>query len=159
MAEIRTNTYEAMFLLGQAQAADLGGAVAHIREVLGKAGATIVAMRKWDERRLAFEIQKQKRGVYILVYFTCNARNLAQIERSFNLSERVLRHLIIRADHLTPEEIQAADSQKELEVEARLRAERAVGRPEDGTAPAGPPMGAASGAGAATAPHTSDLPA
>jgi len=26
-------------------------------------------MRKWDERRLAYEIKKQKRGLYILCYF------------------------------------------------------------------------------------------
>ncbi len=125
MAEIRTNNYEAMFLLSQAVAADLAGAVAHIREILDKAGAQIIAMKKWDERRLAYEIDKQKRGVYILVYFSCNARNIAQIERSSNLSERIMRHLILRADHMTLEEMQAADAQKELETEARLRSERA----------------------------------
>jgi len=126
MAETRINNYEAMFLLSQAVAADLAGAVAHIREILDKAGAQIIAMKKWDERRLAYEIDKQKRGVYILVYFSCNARNIAQIERSCNLSERIMRHLILRADHLTLEEMQAADAQKELEAEARLRSERAA---------------------------------
>jgi small subunit ribosomal protein S6 len=125
MAETRINNYEAMFLFSQATAADLGGAIAHIREILDKAGAQIIAMKKWDERRLAYEIDKQKRGVYILVYFSCNARNLAQIERSCNLSEKIMRHLITRADHLTLDEMKAADGQKELETEARLRAERA----------------------------------
>jgi small subunit ribosomal protein S6 len=126
MAEIRINNYEAMFLLNQAVAADLGGAVTHIREILDKADAQIIAMKKWDERRLAYEIDKQKRGVYILVYFSCNARNVTQIERSCNLSERIMRHLIIRAEHMTTEEMQAADAQKELETEARLRSERAA---------------------------------
>lgn len=125
MAETRIYNYEAMFLFSQATAADLGGVIAHIREILDKAGAQIIAMKKWDERRLAYEIDKQKRGVYILVYFSCNARNLAQIERSCNLSEKILRQLIIRADHLTLDEMKAADAQKELEAEARLRAERA----------------------------------
>lgn len=125
MAETRIYNYEAMFLFSQATAADFGGAIAHLREILDKAGAEIIAMKKWDERRLAYEIDKQKRGVYILVYFSCNARNIAQIERSCNLSEKVLRHLITRADHMTLDEMKAADGQKELETEARLRAERA----------------------------------
>jgi small subunit ribosomal protein S6 len=129
MAENRTYTYEAMFLLSQAVAADLGGAVAHIRESLERHGAQIIAMKKWDERRLAYEIDKQKRGVYILAYFSAPARSMGQIERAFNLSEKVLRHLIIRADHLTLEEMKASDAQKELEIEARLRAERGA-RPE-----------------------------
>ena len=124
MADVRTANYEAMFLLSQAQAADLGGAVAHIRENLERNGAQIIAMKKGDERRLAYEIQKQKRGVYILVYFSVNTRNLGAIERSFNLSERVMRHLFIRVENMTVEEMQAAAAQKELEVEARLRAER-----------------------------------
>lgn len=126
MAEKRTYNYEGMFLLSQAVAADLNGAVAHIRENLERYGAQILAMKKWDERRLAYEIDKQKRGMYILCYFNAPAENMGQIERGFNLSEKVMRHLVIRADHLTVDEMKAADAQKELEIEARLRAERAV---------------------------------
>ncbi|MBX3358028.1 MAG: 30S ribosomal protein S6 [Phycisphaeraceae bacterium] len=132
MAEMRTYNYEGLFLLSQGVAADLSGAVAHIREVLDRAEAKIIAMRKWDERRLAYEIDKQKRGVYILAYFSCPAKNMGQLERAFNLSEKVMRNLIIRCDHMTLEEMQAADGQKEIEVEARLRAERPA-RPEGDT--------------------------
>jgi small subunit ribosomal protein S6 len=115
-----------MFLISQAVAVDLQGAVDHIREILSRAGATIFAMKKWDERRFAYEIKKQKRGVYLLVYFSAPAASLAQIERSCNLSEKLLRTLVTRCDHLTPEEMRLADAQKELEVEARLRAQRAA---------------------------------
>lgn len=118
----RTNTYEAMFLIGQAAAADFGGAVDHVKQILAKAGAEIIAMKKWDERRLAYEIDKQKRGIYILTYFSCDTANLAQIERSCNLSEIVMRQLITKAEHLTVEEMKAADGQKELEIEAKMRA-------------------------------------
>jgi small subunit ribosomal protein S6 len=122
MAETRVNNYEAMFLLSQAQAAEFGGAVNYIRTTLEKGGATIIAMRKWDERRLAFEIDKQKRGIYILCYFSANAQAVGPIERSFNLGEQVMRQLIIRADHLSLDEMKAADGSKELEAEAKLRA-------------------------------------
>ena len=118
----RTNSYEALFLISQGVAADLGGAVAHIRQNLEKHGSTIIAMRKWDERRLAFEIDKQKRGLYILAYFEAPAKAMGQIERSFNLSEQVMRLLIIKVEHLTVDEMKAADGQRELELEARMRA-------------------------------------
>lgn len=114
--------YEAMFLVGQAVAADLGGAVAHINEILSRGHAEIVALKKWDERRLAYEIKGQKRGTYILVYFKAASKDLAHIERDCNLSEKLLRTLILRADHLTVEEMQATDGRKELEVEIRMRA-------------------------------------
>ncbi len=73
MANIRTYNYEAMFIISQAVAVDLQGAVDHIKEILSKAGASLIAMKKWDERRFAFEIKKQKRGVYLLVYCPENA--------------------------------------------------------------------------------------
>jgi small subunit ribosomal protein S6 len=139
MPTTRVYNYEGMFVLNQTVAADFGGAIEHIREVLTRAGATILGMKKWDERRFAYEIQKQKRGVYILVFFSCPAPNLAVIERSCNLSEKILRTLIVRADHLSVDEMRAADAQKELEVEARLRAERpasAADEPLPGAAPA-----------------------
>lgn len=119
-----TRLYEAMFLLNQAVAADLGGAVQHINEILARGEAEVVAMRKWDERRLAFEIDKQKRGCYILAYFTAPTHGVAHIERDCNLSEKVMRVLIIRAEHMTVEEAAAADDRRGLETEARLRAER-----------------------------------
>lgn len=122
----RTHNYEAMFLLSQAVAADLGGAVEHLKSIISKAGATLIAMRKWDERRLAYEIEKQKRGTYILAYFSSDSLKIAQIERDCNLSEQILRTLILRVDHLTPEEMQAADGQRELETEAALRKARAA---------------------------------
>lgn len=120
----RKNNYEAMFLITQAQAADLTGVVDHIRDILKRAHAELISMKKWDERRLAYEIDKQKRGYYILAYFSCDPVNIPHMERDCNLSERILRTLILRADHLTLEEMQAAEGQKELETEAQLRKNR-----------------------------------
>jgi small subunit ribosomal protein S6 len=122
----RTYTYEAMFMLSQATASQLNDAIAHINEILARGNAQLIAMRKWDERRLAYEIDGQKRAVYILAYFKAPGPDIAHIERDCNLSERVMRVMILRADHLTEEEILALDARKELETEARLRADRAV---------------------------------
>lgn len=121
----RTAHYEAMFLVSQSVAADLGGIVEHLKSILSRTGATLIAMKKWDERRLAFEIEKQKRGTYILAYFSSDPVKVGHIERDCNLSEQILRTLILRADHLTVEEMQAADGQRELETEAALRRSRA----------------------------------
>ena len=122
MPEKRTFNYEAMFLLGQAQAADFAAAVAHVRQLIEKHGATIYALCKWDERRLAYEIKKQKRGLFLLAFFNAPAERMVEIERACNLSEGIIRVLITRADHLTVDEMKAADDMKGLEAEAKLRA-------------------------------------
>jgi small subunit ribosomal protein S6 len=122
----RVYAYEVMFLIGQAQAADLAGVIEHINEIFHRSGAEVIAMRKWDERRLAYEIKKQKRGLYILAYVKIPARNMPLFERDCNLSERLLRVMSLRADHLTEDEMRAADAREDLAVEARMRATRAI---------------------------------
>lgn len=124
--------YEAMFLIGQSTAADLAGVITHIDELLARAGAKLVSMAKWDERRLAFEIDKQKRGLYILAYFEAPAQKMAQFDRDCQLSERIMRVLITRADHMTLEEMQSADGREALLSEAKMRAERAGEAEEQG---------------------------
>lgn len=132
----RKNHYEGMFLVSQAVAADLGGVVDHIKEVLNRASATLIAMKKWDDRRLAYEIQKHKRGVYILTYFECDPVNIVGIERDCSLSERILRAMVTRADHLTVEEMQAADGQADLDTEIKMRGEESAAESEAATADA-----------------------
>lgn len=129
MSEKREYVYESMFLLSQATAADLRGAIDHINEILHRGHAQVLAMRKWDERRLAYEVQGQKRGVYILCYFKAPGADIAHIERDCNLSDKVMRVMILRCDHMTPDQIQAADDRQGLETEAKMRAERPAVQP------------------------------
>jgi small subunit ribosomal protein S6 len=122
MSETRTNTYEALFLFPQSAGADLQAALHHIEEIMTRNKADVIALRKWDERRLAYDIKGNKRGVYFLAYFKADARNLAGIDRDCRLSERLLRSLVTRADHVPAEEIAAHEGRQQLADEINLRA-------------------------------------
>lgn len=123
MSETRTNMYEGLFLFPVAATADLKGTVEHLKEILAKADARVLSLRKWDERKLAYEIKGNKRGVYFLVYFEASRDRLDGITRDCNLSERILRAMMIRADHLTSEQAEAADGQAELADEIKARSQ------------------------------------
>lgn len=113
--------YEGLFLFPQSINVDLKSGVELIRDTITKAGGEIIALKKWGDRQLCFPIKKQKRGVYILCYFAVPTDKLSAIDRVFNLSEALLRHMIVRAEHLSVEEMQAADGQLDLTIEANLR--------------------------------------
>lgn len=115
--------YEALFLFPQSANVDLKGTVEGLKEVFSKNGAEIISLKKWGDRQLAYPIAKQKRGAYILCYFSSPTDRLAAIDRAFNLSETLLRHMIVRADHLTIDEMKATDGQLDLTIEANLRAQ------------------------------------
>jgi small subunit ribosomal protein S6 len=99
--------YEALFLVDSGEAAaDWQGINDHVKKILERSEAEIVKICKWDERPLAYPILGRKRGTYILVYFNAQSGKLASIERDAQLSERILRILILRGDHITPEDIE-----------------------------------------------------
>ena len=126
MTEDHINAYEGLFLFPQTQAGNLQAAVDHLTDILGRANAEMIALRKWEERRLAYEIKGNKRGVYFLVYFRAPGTALVGIERACNLSELLLRSMITRADHLTQEQMEAADGTAELADEIKPPAAEAV---------------------------------
>ena len=113
--------YEGLFLFPQAAVGDMQSAVDHLKDILGRAEAKIISLRKWDERRLAYEIKGNKRGLFFLVYFEVQGSAIARIERDCNLSEHVLRSMVLRAEHVTREQMEAADGQAQLADEINLR--------------------------------------
>lgn len=97
--------YEAMFLLDSGYAsAHWDQAVKSIQEMLDRHGCEIIRMVKWDDRKLAYEIQHHKRGTYVLVYFTGPGLSVGRIERDVQLSETILRVLILKQEKMSVEE-------------------------------------------------------
>lgn len=92
-------TYEGMFLVEPMQASTNWSAViGHIRQVLTKHKAKVINVSKWAERQLAYEIKKQKRGTYILIYFEAPSESIARIKAECQLSEIIMRVLILVLD-------------------------------------------------------------
>lgn len=118
----RIYTYEGMFLFPQSAVSDLQAAADHVTEILGKAEAEVISFKKWDERRLAYEVKGNKRGLYFLVYFKAKGAKIAGIERDCSLSEKMLRAMMTRADHLPEDVMKAAEGRQQLADEIKLRA-------------------------------------
>ena len=131
--EVRTGVYEAMFLASQTAAASFGDLIDHINSLFERADATVISMKKWDERRLAYEIDKQKRGVYILAYFKCPTDKVPHLERDVVISDKLLRVLITSADHLTEEEIASFNDMDGLATETKLKAQAGEAKESEGS--------------------------
>ena len=114
----KKNLYEGMFLVDSAEAGtDWDGVVGTIRKMLEKAKAEIVSIRKWDDRRLAYDIRGVSRGTYIICYFRVDGQKVQDIEKSVQLSERIMRVLILNAEHMTAEEIEKDTPAARAEME------------------------------------------
>ena len=107
----KTNQYEAMFLFGQAATQDLEGTLNQVRQIVERHGGKVLVLKRWDERKLAYEIKKQKRGTYVLCYFAAQGDAVGAIERDVNLSDNILRVMVTKADHLNKQEMEAVEPQ------------------------------------------------
>ena len=107
----RSSQYEGMFLLGQSAAADLEAGLKLVRGMIERHGGKILVIKRWDERKLLYEVEGQKRGTYIITYFNAPNSSIVPIERDVRLSEEVLRVLVTKADHLNQKEMDAVEPQ------------------------------------------------
>jgi small subunit ribosomal protein S6 len=91
--------YEGMFLVDPTlHAADSEAVENTVKSLLEKHGAKIQKFERWDERKLAFEIQGHKRGVYLLTYFEMPGPNVDAMRRETRIIETILRQMVIRLD-------------------------------------------------------------
>ncbi len=87
--------YEAMFIVDSNKAREDYSKMEEIcLSTITRHGGEIVKAVKWDDRRLAYEIEKVKRGTYILVHFNGEGEALAKIDRQVQLNDQILRCLI-----------------------------------------------------------------
>lgn len=124
--------YEGMFILNDARCTDdYDGTVNAVHEILTKQGAEIADSRKWDERKLAYPIRHQRRGVYVLIHFNAPPDAISQIERQLRLASDVVLRSIIVVDEdgvslgAEKEAEQAARETRKAEIDARRAKEEA----------------------------------
>jgi len=123
--------YEGMFVVPSGKAKeDFSKVTEHLREIIEKAGGRMINCVRWEDRKLAYEIAKQRRAVYVLSHFEAPAESISRIEQRCRLSETVLRALIVRDE----DGIEVPRREEDSRRDSR-RSRRWSGR-KDGGAPA-----------------------
>jgi ribosomal protein S6 len=90
-----------MFIISDTIAgSEWDAAVKHVEDLLKNRGAEILKSEKWEERKFAYKLKGHKRGTYLLVYFNTSPDSISLIKRDFELSDMVLRTLIVKIDKI-----------------------------------------------------------
>ena len=91
--------YETMVLFDASKiTVDNDGIRAGVATLIEKMGGKIEIQRPWDDRRIAYPIQKQKKGAYHIYYYTMESRQLPELEREHKLNENILRFMTNRIE-------------------------------------------------------------
>ena len=117
--------YEGMFIISDTVAgADWEVTVKHVEGLLKNRGAEILKSEKWEDRKFAYKLKGHKRGAYLLVYFNAPTDSISPMKRDFELSDNVLRTLIVRVDKV-------GESKPEEEAEKPVEETQASGDSAD----------------------------
>ncbi len=96
-------TYETMYILRP----DLGDeqtdkAIQKYQNILREHGVEEIDTQHRGKRRLAYEIKKQRDGIYIQMNYKDGGHAVAALERAMRLSEEVIRYLTIKQEVKKP---------------------------------------------------------
>ena len=91
--------YEGMFILDSTKySRDPDAVTGQLNDLVTEHGGTVLVSQLWDERKLAYPINGQRKGSYWLIYFSIDGPNLVAFERQCELNDNVLRRLILKID-------------------------------------------------------------
>lgn len=68
---------------------------------LGELGGEVLEVQRWGKRRLAYEINKKRDGIYTLVLYSGPGPLVKELERRMKLNESVMRVLTVL--HVPPD--------------------------------------------------------
>lgn len=97
--EERRRIYETVFVLHpELTEEDVEASISTVETVIKDKDAEIIRVERGGKRRLAYPVQKQRYGYYNLIHFRALPGTLAELERTYRLSERVIRYLTVHFD-------------------------------------------------------------
>lgn len=60
-----------------------------------KDNGALIKVDNWGRKFLAYEIQGETEGVYVLFVFNCEFKNVTKLDRMMQRKDEVLRHIIV----------------------------------------------------------------
>ena len=93
------NSYECMFIADVSNGEDATkAAVEKFVGIIAENAETVIETAQWGKRRLAYPINDKPEGYYVVTTFKSAPEFPSELERLFNIDERIMRSLVLRLD-------------------------------------------------------------
>lgn len=90
-----TGTYETMIVISTSLGEDGIKATADKFKGMIESAGTMTEVTEWGKRRMAYPINDEMEGFYIIFSFTCPPDFPAELDRVLKITDGILRSLII----------------------------------------------------------------
>ena len=133
---VPSKEYETIYILRPDVDADTADKVqARVAEVVSRDQGKLVKVEAWGRRKLAYPVQKHKKGVYVYVKYIGRGGVVAELERNLKIQDAVLKFQTVQTKHLVdvaeisvdPEDVKFARLELPAETDEVESRERALG--------------------------------
>ena len=96
--------YESIFIARQELTdADIEKTVLQFKDLLEKNNSKLVDTESWGLRNLAYKIEKNKKGHYVVLKIDGNGNAIHELERNMRIDENIIRYLSIKTKEINIE--------------------------------------------------------
>ena len=93
------NKYElAVVVSAKIEDEDRAATIEKVKEYITRFGGTVTEVDEWGKRKLAYEINYEGEGYYVLYNFESKPDFPMELERVINITDGVLRSIIVKKD-------------------------------------------------------------
>jgi small subunit ribosomal protein S6 len=89
--------YETLFVVHPERGTRIKEFVEKFKKVIEGQNGTLAQVDEWGMRDLAYPIDKQSKGQYVLLTYNASGRAVEELERNLKLTDGILRYLTVRA--------------------------------------------------------------
>ena len=93
-----TNNYETIIIINSNLDEAATKATVEKFTTLISENGTVESTEEWGKKKLAYPIKKQNEGYYVLVNFTSNQEFIDELERVYNITDEVIKHIVVKKD-------------------------------------------------------------
>ncbi len=112
--------YEAIFIAQpNLEHDELSRLIDETKDMFEKRGGEILYKEVMGKKRLAYPVQKQRFGTYVLLQFQGDGTGNARLNEDLELKENILAHMIVRIDEdeIREAAVEAADTEEKLKAD------------------------------------------
>ena len=114
--------YEVAVLYHPSLEVDLSKAEDRVLKIFTDNGGKLIKTDNWGKRKLAYPIKKNEHAIYVFYTVEMPGSAIAKVESTLNITDEVIRFLIIKLD---------LKAKAKAEAAKQLKAEQAARRGED----------------------------
>jgi small subunit ribosomal protein S6 len=91
------NVYENIIILNAAlNDEEAEAAISKIKELIMSQGGEVLKVDVWGRRKLAYEIDKHKKGLYVLLFYKTPPATIKKLEEFYKVFDAIIKYIIIK---------------------------------------------------------------